>query len=279
MLKRIKWKRVLFAFIWLISLGGLVTLMSFISIRKSELKCSDLKVIIPGTTSFIDREEINRMVLESSGKLIGKPLSNINVQLVETVLKRNPYIRQAKVYIDMDGVVHLEIEQREPVLRIINFTNQDFYVDKDGFKIPYSSSYTPHVLVANGFIMESFNGSVDSLKTTVAKDLYKTASYMERDTLWKEQIEQMYVNEQKEIVLIPRVGDHRIVLGNADSLEVRLNNLLIFYKKAIPAVGWDSYKTINIKYTNQIVCEKNIRDSTNLAPVATDSSSRDTTKY
>jgi cell division protein FtsQ len=26
-------------------------------------------------------------------------------------------------------------------------------------------------------------------------------------------------------------------------------------------VGWDTYKTINIKYTNQIVCEKNKIDS------------------
>ena len=29
----------------------------------------------------------------------------------------------------------------------------------------------------------------------------------------------------------------------------------------MPQVGWDAYKTINVKYINQIVCEKNIIDS------------------
>ena len=35
-----------------------------------------------------------------------------------------------------------------------------------------------------------------------------------------------------------------------------MNNLLAFYKQAMPKVGWNAYKTINLKYTNQIVCER-----------------------
>jgi cell division protein FtsQ len=38
----------------------------------------------------------------------------------------------------------------------------------------------------------------------------------------------------------------------------------VFYKKAIPKVGWDTYKTINLKYANQIVCEKNIIDTSKI---------------
>jgi len=91
--------------------------------------------------------------------------------------------------------------------------------------------------------------------------LYKTAYYLKKDTLWDAQIEQLFVDANHDIELIPRVGNQRILLGNADSLEVKMKNLLAFYKKAMPQVGWDTYKTINIKYTNQIVCEKNIVDS------------------
>ena len=53
--------------------------------------------------------------------------------------------------------------------------------------------------------------------------------------------------------MIPRVGNQNIILGNGDSLTVKFNNLLIFYKKALPLVGWNTYKTINIKYTNQVI--------------------------
>jgi cell division protein FtsQ len=43
------------------------------------------------------------------------------------------------------------------------------------------------------------------------------------------------------------------LLGNADSLALKFNNLKVFYKQALPMVGWDAYKTINIKYTNQVI--------------------------
>lgn len=242
-------------------------MMSFIAIKEDSVTCRDVKVIIPGTVSFIDRKEVNRILLQHDGVLVGRRLNSINIHEIENALKLNPYIRNARVFADMDGTVRIEITQREPVLRILNYTNQDFYVDKDGFKIPASPDYVPRVLVANGDIMEGFSGKVDTLRTKLAKDLFQTALFIEKDSLWSEQIEQMYVNSQKEIELIPRVGDQKILLGDADSLERRFNNLRIFYKKAIPAVGWNAYKTINIKYCNQVICEKNSTDSSGAAAI------------
>ena len=120
--------------------------------------------------------------------------------------------------------------------------------------------------MATGHITEVFGSRVDSLHTQLARDLYKTAQYIKKDTLWDSQIEQIVVDQKNDIELIPRVGNQRIILGDADSLEKKMKNLLLFYKKAMPQVGWDTYRTINIKYTNQIVCEK--RDSTGLGKKA-----------
>ncbi|MBC8052115.1 MAG: cell division protein FtsQ [Sphingobacteriaceae bacterium] len=262
MLKRINWKAILYGFLWLISLGGLVTLMSFIEIKKDEMKCEDIKVIIPEVDSFIHRDDIDEMIQKNSGPLIGRRLHNIDIHEIEEALKANPYIEDAKVFADMNGVLNVKIRQREPVLRVLNFTNQDFYIDKNGLKMPVSANFTAHVLVANGFILEPFGNRVDTLRTELAKDLFKTALFVEGDTLWREQIEQLYVNQQSEIEMVPRVGNHKIILGGADSLQTKFENLLAFYKKAIPAVGWDAYKTINIKYANQVVCVKNVIDST-----------------
>lgn len=132
--------------------------------------------------------------------------------------------------------------------------------------MPISSNFTANVLVATGHITEVFGSRIDTLHTQLARDLYKTAQYIKKDTLWDSQIEQIVVDQKNDIELIPRVGNQRIILGNADSLEKKMKNLLLFYKKAMPQVGWDTYKTINIKYTNQIVCEK--RDSTALGKKA-----------
>ena len=256
MLKRINWKAVFYCFTWLASLSGLIVLMSFIEAKKSELRCKEVKIVIPGTYNFIERAEIDKILLNTQGPLIGRMLNKININEIEEVLKANPLIEKAKEFADMNGVVNIQVKQREPVLRVFNLTNQDFYIDRNGYKIPTSPSFTARVLVSNGFILENFGNKVDTLRTRLAKDLYRTALFIENDTLWNHQIEQLYVNQQNEIEMIPRVGDHKIILGDADSLENKFRNLLIFYKKALPQVGWDTYKTISIKYANQIVCEK-----------------------
>ncbi|MEJ6979822.1 cell division protein FtsQ [Pedobacter sp. P351] len=267
MLKKINWKAVLYGFLWLISLGGLVTLMSFIEIKKSEIKCVNVNVIIPEVNSFIERADIDEMLSKNPGSLLGFSLHKIDIHYIENSLKANPYIEEAKVFADMNGIINIKIRQREPVLRILNLTSQDFYIDEKGLKMPTSSNFTAHVLVANGYILEPFGNRVDTLRTNLARDLYKTALYIEGDTLWREQIEQLYVNQKSEIEMVPRVGNHKIILGNADSLKIKMGNLLAFYKTALPAVGWDTYKTINIKYTNQVVCVKNVIDSTLIVPV------------
>lgn len=271
MLRRIKWKLVFKCFGWVLCLSGLVVLMSFIDVRKKDLLCNDIKVLIPGADNFIEREEIDAILKQGQGSLIGRRLNNINFEKIERTIKSNPFIAFAKVYADMDGTVHIEIQQRQPILRVVNASDQDFYIDKNGLKMPVSSNFTANVLVANGRILEHFSGKVDTLITATAKDLYKTALYIKQDSLWEAQIEQVFVNEKNDIELIPRVGNQRIILGTADSLDVKMRNLLAFYKQAMPKVGWDTYKTINIKYTNQIVCEKAKIDSLSSGTKATGS--------
>ena len=260
MLKRINWMGILYGLIWLICLSGIGLLMSFIELKKGDQKCTDVKVMLPGRYNFIERDEVDRILLEAGGKLVGRNLNDINIHKLENSLKSNPFIEYAKVFADMDGVVHVQIRQREPILRIINMANVHFYIDGKGLKIPLSDNFTSKVLVANGFIDEDFSGKVDTLSSKVAKDLYRMAFFIRKDTLWDNQIEQLFVDLKGDIEMVPRVGNHKIILGDADSLQTKFRNLLVFYTKAIPKVGWDTYKTINLKYANQIVCEKNIFD-------------------
>lgn len=260
MLKRIKWKTVLIVFIWLLSLSGLVVLMSFIEIKKTKNTCTEVKVILPGNQYFIERAEIDEILASKNGLLIGRRINNINLQKLENRLKANPFIEYANVFADMNGIIHADVKQRVPVLRVFNIAGQDFYIDQNGLKIPLSDHFTARVLAVNGNITEGFSGKVDTVRTQLVKDLFKVASFISQDSLWNEQIVQMYVNDKKEIELVPRVGNHKIILGDALDFKDKFRRLLVFYKKAIPNVGWDTYSSINLKFNGQIVCEKS--DST-----------------
>ncbi len=257
MLKRIRWRLIFSVLASLACLSGLVVLMSFIEVKKDSLECREVKVQLPGNDNFIEHEEVDRILFESGGTLVGRKLNEINIHKLENILKANPFIEYAKIFSDMNGVIYVDIRQRKPVVRVINMANVHFYIDEHGLKIPMSQNFTARVLVANGLINEDFSGRVDTLYTPLARDLFKIASYIRADTLWNDQIEQVFVNLHGDIEIVPRVGDHRIILGTADMLEKKFRNLRVFYKQALPRVGWTAYKTINLKYANQIVCEKN----------------------
>ncbi len=260
MLKKIKWKLVFTCFAWTVSLSGLVVLMSFIEIKKAENTCSKVQVILPGNQFFIERAEVDEILNQKNGLLVGRRINSINIQSLENRLKANPFIEYAKVFIDMNGIIHAEIKQRVPVLRVLNMAGQDFYIDQNGLKVPLSDHFTARVLVANGNITEGFSGKIDTLRTKTAKDLFLVAKHISADSLWNDQIVQIYVNNFKDLEFVPRVGNQQIIFGDATLLEEKFKNLLVFYKKAIPMVGWDAYSTINLKFKGQIVCER--RDST-----------------
>lgn len=263
MLKKINWRVVFIGFSWVCSLSSVIVLMSFIEIKKAEIFCEKVELVLPGNQFFIERAEIDKILKSKNGLLVGRRLNSIDIQYLENKLKANHFIEYAKVYIDMNGIIHADVKQRVPVLRILNLSGQDFYIDQNGLKIPLSDHFTARVLVANGIILEDFSGKVDTLKTKLSKDLFLTAKYISEDALWNDQIVQMYVNDRNDIELVPRVGNQKIILGNADDLKEKFRNLLLFYKKALPQVGWDAYSSINLKFKGQIVCEK--RDSTSLA--------------
>lgn len=79
-------------------------------------------------------------------------------------------------------------------------------------------------------------------------------------SFWNNQIEQIYVSRGKKnervIEIVPRVGDHIVYLGTINNFEKKLNNLKIFYDKAIKTVGWNKYAKVNLEYENQIICTK-----------------------
>ena len=85
------------------------------------------------------------------------------------------------------------------------------------------------------------------------KDLIKVAEVMSVDPFWDAQFEQGYVDNYGRIVLIPRLGTHSIVIGTAEQLTQKLENLRLFYEKGLKTVGWSKYRTVDLSYENQIV--------------------------
>ncbi|WP_346861594.1 hypothetical protein [uncultured Draconibacterium sp.] len=79
---------------------------------------------------------------------------------------------------------------------------------------------------------------------------------MANDEFWDAQIEQVHVEKNGEVVLTPLVGDHIIELGKLDNYEEKLRNMKAFYKQVLADNNWNKYKTVSVKYKNQVIAKR-----------------------
>lgn len=242
-------------------------MLGFVSSEQRNLRCAGIAIHIVSEKNhrFVTEGDVLEILYSKGDSLVGTPMKDINIALLEKIVRSNSYVANAEVYSTIGGEVHIDIHTREPIVRIFNAMNQTFYIDEKGGFMPVNASYTARVPVASGFIFNlaeqnhvpSESESNDSLLAQkTIRDVYAIASFLETDTFWNAQVEQIYVNEQFDIEIIPKVGDHRIILGDASGLQEKFNRLMLFYKEGLAKTGWNRYKTINLKYRQQVVCSR-----------------------
>lgn len=224
----------------------LIIVFTFVSAKLREVKCEELQVVVDATeeNAFVDETDIVEMIKRGYGDLKGREIVTIDKDSIERLLVKNAVIKSAQVYYSLDGSFHVEIMQRKPVLRIM--AGGGYYVDEEGKIMPLSRRYSPRVMVATGNVSKKF----------ACDGLYPFVKTLQRDELWNALIEQIVVEKGNEVVLIPKVGNFRIVLGTLENVDEKLENLRLFLQEGIVLKGWNVYKEINLKFKNQVVCVK-----------------------
>lgn len=226
----------------------LVTLVAAIN-KDNNTLCKDVTIQVnyESGNNFIDEKDIDSIVkMDFENQLIGQKLRLINFNKIETRLKKDPYVRNAEVFSNMNEQLVIQVEQKHPLLRIINNTGVSYYLSDKGDSIPLSSKFTPRVLVATGFIS---NAETEQLK--------KLAEFISQDKFWNAAVEQVYVNDRKDFELYTKLGEQNVVIGKVDDeLQEKFKKLRILYTEGLPNVGWNQYKTINLKFKNQVICTK-----------------------
>lgn len=227
--------------------------------REEALRLRAIEVLIEPREelAFLDSNKVLEIIkgADTGRMLIGAKRNGLMLDEMEGALERYPFIEKADVSIDLSGKLIVKVLQRNPVLRIISNKGNSYYVAKNGYKMPLHPGFAPRVLVANGNIAESLTDTA-FVGSKTASDLLLIAAYCNSNPFWHSQIEQLYVDNYMDILLIPKVGNHSIVFGSADHLEKKFEMLKTFYHKGLNATGWDKYKSINLKYEGQIVAGK-----------------------
>lgn len=254
---------------WSVCFLYLVVSLSFVASKEASEYCVELDLRIQGNAQnyFVDKHDILEIIKEHNGVILGQKNGTINVRAIEKTLDAHSFIKNAEVYKEAYGKIIVEIEQRNPIVRVIDKNGVNFYIDEQGYIMPVSSKFTARVPIANGNLSVNWDKlknkylgklmlTSDSLEASQVANLYQLMAYIHNDTFWQKQIQQVYLNKDAEVEIIPRVGAHIILLGDMHNFEKKFRNLKAVYDKAFRKIGWNQYRTINLKFENQVICTK-----------------------
>jgi|SRR5690554_23743 len=234
---------------------------------KQPVSAPEINLEVQDGISLLTEQELMNELKVKQLYREGLMKSELKVDEIEDYIRGMNEVLTADVYMELDSRWSIDVKTRRPIARVVANLIDDFYVDND-FKLMRLSPYArPKVLVFTGMERlikktaqydEIINN--DSLKTIFKLDqIYRISNYVCNDTFYNAQIVQVHYTEEDDFVLIPRVGEQKIIFGEALSdqmVEDKFKKLTTFYNEVIPFEGWDKYESINLKFKDQIVAKK-----------------------
>ncbi len=219
-------------------------LFAFSSIRNNEREVQNIRVNFIGEDNlFITEAMVNKLLIQNKEELANVAKEILDLNELEMILKSNPMIKTAQVYLTVNGEVRADVIQRKPIARVR--TNASYYIDNEGKIMPLSSNYTARVPLVTGFIKKNDLGNV-----------FKIANKIYYDEFLKTHIVEIHQKQDGAIILKTRVLDFEILIGNLEGLDKKISNLKAFYQKAMKDKSLNKYSKVNLQFDNQVVCTK-----------------------
>lgn len=235
-------KKVLKYLVFVLTLAGIGFLFSFTNARNIKKDISSINVQFENKEAFfLDETTVNKLLIQNKKATQKLAKSNLDLYLLEKKVLAHPYIESASVYTTIEGELNSVVKERTPIARVLG-KSASYYLDKKGVKLPLSERYSARVPFVTGGINEEEIG-----------DVYQLMKMIFEDRTMRKEVVGVHKKKLNDYELIVRSGDYRIEIGELTQLEQKFRNLKAFYSASLKDSIIFNYKTINLKFHNQVV--------------------------
>lgn len=254
--RKISLRKILQTVVTLVVVAGCVVAITSATKQQRKRTIKGIEVQIQNSEyGFVDAKEVEIMLLTNKNVELSKTqLQKLNVQSMEKVVDANPWVERAQVYVDNDKVLHVNVLQRVPVVRVFDVKGDSYYLDSALKTIPLSDRYVYNAMVVTN-VPEL---KEDSISVARKAQIMKLTKFIERDSFWSEQVSQIIMDDKGNFELVPILGKHRILLGQATTLDKKFGQLFRFYTTVLNRIGWDKYEVLDVRYKGQLVASPSI---------------------
>ena len=246
-------RKVIIVATWLAIGGGMITLLAAAMRQQKSDRCSNYIITVKGVKEnlFVQKKDVFKVLSAATkGNVKGQLRSAFDLMKMEQQLEKNVWVKDAELYFDNKDVLHVRVTEREPVARIFAITGKTWYIDKDEVQLPLADNVSADVPVFTGFPVKKVVSKRDKELMHVIRLI---AEYINADPFWKAQVAQVDITAERELEMIPVVGNHIVKLGKPEDMEIKFNRLFTFYKQVLSKSGFDKYQSIDVQYAGQVI--------------------------
>jgi len=237
---KINWNYIKMFFLLMLVFG----LFAFSSKKNDKRLVSNPEINFNGEDNlFITHETVSKLLIVNQGGTKNVPKETIDLNLLESALNSNPMIKSAQVFVDVNGRLVADVEQKKPIARVEH--SASFYIDDAGNYMPLSTNYTARVPLVTGDVSKND-----------LQNVYEMAMKVKDDAFLSKHVTSIHQHKDKSISLRLRQCAFEVYVGGLEKLDKKINNLKVFYKKAFKEKILNNYSKVNLQFDSQVVCTK-----------------------
>ena len=236
---RFSWMKIKLFFLLVLIFGLFYSTISVNNLR--DISKTDI-YIHNSNNLFITKDSIKSAVTKIiTTKNIHK--SSVHLKALEFELNKIELVKKSDVFIDVNGTIVIDIEQRKPIAR---FIDNKFYLDEDGLIMPKSKYYSARVPVIRGY-----TNNQDQLSL-----ICKLSNYINNDKFLSQNATEILIDSNSNFSIKLRDYRFKILIGQLNNLDLKIKNFKAFYINALANQILNKYSVINLQFDNQVVCVK-----------------------
>ncbi|MDE5785002.1 MAG: hypothetical protein K2H98_00560 [Duncaniella sp.] len=215
-----------------------------------DVRCTGMTVTVDDNSPnpFVTAGELMKELDSLPALASGMYLHEINPQAIKRTLMAIDKIEDVTVETFTDGKIEIKVTPIIPVARVFD-GDRSYYINRSGKRVTATARYHKDVPVIAGHFPEN-----DTVFTP--ESLLPLLDFIAADSVWSRFVTMIEAVSPADIVLIPAIRDHVVVLGSADNLDDKFHRLNRFYTEVLSKRGYETYDTISLKWRGQIVATR-----------------------
>lgn len=247
----------------LLLVAGIAVLALQASSWKQKVAVS--RVVVSGA-NLLSRQQIERQL----APFAGRKLAEVREEEVQRLLASEPWIREAKVGKELNGIIRVSITERDPVAMTL-FQGRTMIVDTEGILLPDNGISArfhrlPQVYGIEGAVPARAGAwrmaadeerMLDSMIAAFAQTDY--AGLLLREIHFSPGNQSWFLVSGSPI---------RFIIGNDGNFKEKLKKFEIFWQKVIAKKGFDCYESVDLRFRERVFArEPEVADPSHATPV------------